>query len=325
MSGDVETYFVRTLVRTPPAKRDEMSLATLHPHPRDELVVFDEGEHAYYVIHAKSNTFLRAPVSVSGLYHRFFGEFDANGMSLSVAKKRKGDKTSPYYWLLQTVESGTDEDGARAIRDAWNRSGMRAASFGTQTHLDLELHLNRGGERSLSAHSAQTRAGMDWIENKALREYGWKPYRTEWSIFIDMRAAASSDDTEADGDLVECHAHLLCGQLDALFVHPETLEYHLCDWKICQSDKLERTSGTFGGRLPTGKKPLHEVPDNSYGHYLVQQSLYAYILKKRYGIRVSTARLVHIPSDEATPVAREIMLTLLDDSTIQAMFSPPPP
>lgn len=93
------------------------------------------------------------------------------------------------------------------------------------------------------------------------------------------------------------------------------------DWKFCQADKLDKTSGAWGGRgPPCGKGPLSKVPDNSYGHYVTQQSLYAYMLKKRYDIHVASARLVHIPTDEESPVAREIMLTLLDDATIEAMF-----
>ena len=69
-----------------------------------------------------------------------------------------------------------------------------------------------------------------------------------------------------------------------------------------------------------GKGPLAKVPDNSYGHYLAQQSVYAYILRVRYGISVASSRLVHIPSDEQTPVAREVPLELLPDPIIVQMF-----
>ena len=65
--------YVRTARAAPPATRDARRLAVAHAHPRDDLVVFDDAEHAYYVVHSKSRTFLRAPVSVSGIYKKFFG------------------------------------------------------------------------------------------------------------------------------------------------------------------------------------------------------------------------------------------------------------
>ena len=63
------------------------------------------------------------------------------------------------------------------------------------------------------------------------------------------------------------------------------------------------------------------VPDNSYGKYTVQQSLYAFVLKKRYGITVKTARLIHIPADEIEPIAREVVLTLLDDTVVANLMT----
>lgn len=70
-----------------------------------------------------------------------------------------------------------------------------------------------------------------------------------------------------------------------------------------------------------GKGPLKDVPDNSFGHYLAQQSIYAFILRKRYSITVASARLVHIPSDVAEPKAVEVPLTLLPDDVVERLFA----
>ena len=119
----------------------------------------------------------------------------------------------------------------------------------------------------------------------------------------------------------------MCGQLDALFVDDRG-DYHLVDYKFTKPGKLDRDDGAQfapGRRVPTGSWPLDDVPNNSYGHYLFQQSTYAYILAKRYGIRVKTSRLLHIPvtaRDEAGPVdAREVPLELLSDATMREAFA----
>lgn len=68
-------------------------------------------------------------------------------MSRTVARKRKADKQSPYYWLIQHQACPDDEEAVAAtIRDAWNRLGDRASSEGTEV-------------RACSAPDGPTRAG----------------------------------------------------------------------------------------------------------------------------------------------------------------------
>ena len=69
------------------------------------------------------------------------------------------------------------------------------------------------------------------------------------------------------------------------------------------------------------KAPVDHVPDNSYGHYLLQQSLYAYMLKKRYGVELASMRLLHIPTDAGEDVkAVEIRLEPIEDDVICSLF-----
>ena len=305
--------FIRTFVPHVPAMRDTMPLALKNAHPRDALVSFDEATHAYFVLHKESLTYIKVCISVSGLYKQFFNDFDSKTMSLSVAKKRKSDKSSPYYWLLQATE--TEEEGAQAIREAWEKLGSRASGFGTKAHLHAELALNGKLDEPAVHLPAPSRAALAWIDAKRL-SHGWEPFRTEYSIFMDM-----ANPTTKDGSYFKNQPYILAGQIDALFRDPSTNDIHMADWKFCQKDKLDATSGAFGGRPPpNGLGPLANVPDNSLGHYTVQQSLYAYMLKKRYDITVASASLVHIPTDVETPTAREIPLTLLDDDVLEKMF-----
>jgi hypothetical protein len=305
--------FVRTFVPAPPAMRDTMALALKHAHPRDAFISFDESTHAYFIFHKESNTFMKVCLSVSGLYKRFFDEFDSERVSLSVAKKRRTDKSSPYYWLLQSYE--TDEEGALAIQSAWSKTGERAAAFGTKAHLHAELSMNGVLNEPVETLPLPSRAALAWIHKKTTT-CGWEPFRTEYSIFMDMKHP-----TTTDGSLFKHQRYMLAGQVDALFRDTKTHQIHMADWKFTQSEKLDKNSGAYGGRgPPRGKGPLSSVPDNSYGHYLVQQSLYAYMLKKRYDIRIASAMLVHVPTDEENPVAREVPLELLPDEIIEAMF-----
>ena len=165
-------------------------------------------------------------------------------------------------------------------------------------------------------------AGRHWVDQCVTEEKGWIPWRTEWTLYMNkLSACAGECDRDNLGESAGCHDDLVGGQLDALFFNKLDCTYHLVDWKFTGDRKLDRRSNEFNGHLATGKGPLADVPDNSYGHYLVQQSCYAYFLKKRYGIEISTSRLVHIPSDVESPVAREIELDLLSDETIEALFA----
>ena len=325
-----QQLFIRHAVDESPAPPDAGKLAADNAHERDRLIGFKDEGHFYLVRHEKSNTLLKLLRSVSGLYGRYFGMFDSTGSARSVFKKKKRiHRESPYYWLIEAQDDPDDEEACvEEIQRVWTMGGTRAADNGTLAHLDCELHLNDAEPRAERAQPTTNRsrkiklmsdAATRWIDEVAIEEYGWEPFRTEYSLFIDGKAV--TDDHDCDGDLLERHQYLVAGQADALFHHPETGQFHLVDWKFCQSSKLDKDAGTFNGRLPMGTGPLADVPDNSYGHYLSQQSIYAFVLKKRYGIHVTSARLLHVPSDEPEPVAREIVLDLLPDETVRRMFS----
>lgn len=125
-----------------------------------------------------------------------------------------------------------------------------------------------------------------------------------------------------DGDLLAHHADVVAGQTDLLMRHEEH-GFWLVDYKFCGGRKLDRDAGGYRGVVPRGLAPLQDVPDNSYGHYLAQQSLYAFILGRRYGVKVGRSSLLHVPTDEVPVRPRLVDLELLPDAAVRAMFSPP--
>ena len=290
------------------------------------MIHFKEDTHEYSLLHAETGTIVVLGQSMSSLSKPFFKVFDTNKNALSVYRKRKRDASSPYYWLIQSQPDPDDEKSVtRAITDAWTNLGQRAASDGTRAHLNMEHYLNGQSPCVEYTHPKDDRdrrikkltdAGRKWVDETAFGKYKWKAFRTEHSIYIDMSRATK----RTDGDMVANHAKFIAGQLDALFDDPSTGEYHLVDWKFCKKDKLDERSGEYMGTVPYGEPPLQMLTDNSLGHYTVQQSMYAFVLKRRYGISVKTARLIHIPADMADPVAREIELNLLPDDVILDMI-----
>lgn len=149
--------FIREIVERAPAQPDEGPLALANPHERDACIMFREEDHAYFVFHKASDTYLRLWKSVSGLYKLYFSDFDAEAMSRTVARKRKADKQSPYYWLIQHQACPDDEEAVAAtIRDAWSRLGDRASSEGTEVRASpAPGSLRRaGGPAGLTARRA---------------------------------------------------------------------------------------------------------------------------------------------------------------------------
>ena len=322
-----QPLYIRTIVSDWPGEPDTGTLSDRNGHERDKLVHFKQDTHEYSLLDSKTNTIVVLVQSMSSLSKPFFEDFDAEKNARSVFLKRKRDRQSPYYWFIQSQTYPDNEtEVTRAITEVWAKLGHRASAEGTLAHLDMEIYLN--GQLPRTKHTypdddesdlhvrKMSDAGRKWVDKLAFGEYGWEAYRTEHSIYIDMSRAGEDE----DGDIIDNQPKFVAGQLDALFLDRTNTEYHLVDWKFCGKDKLDARSGEYNGLLRKGTGPLQMLPDNSLGKYIVQQSLYAFVLRRRYGITVKTARLIHVPSDVADPVAREIMLDLLHDDVIHELI-----
>ena len=241
-------------------------------HRLDAFIEFVSEGHLYlYKPHTRDEE--KFPISVSGLYSLYFAEFDAGQVISRYFEKWKDDPRSKYY---DAIERGRraglcDPQIADSIRIGWQWKGVLASIAGTRMHKNIELALGGLPYESECRECLLFRDFVrDWLEPRL-----WRVYRLEWSIF--------------------CAASRVAGQIDALFQYAG--KFHMVDWKRC-SKPLDPAEGIEFARY--AKAPLDFLLDNPCTHYFIQQNLYAVILERWYGIKVSTMHLVQTHPSLAT-------------------------
>ena len=144
----------------------------------------------------------------------------------------------------------------------WDKKGKESAEAGTKLHQRIDEYYH---------HKEVQAEDKDYLLFKQFANaYKLNPYRSEWAIY------------DEDSGIV--------GVVD--FLDYSNGEYILYDWK--RSEKVVE-----GGQPITknkfdeyGLKPIENVPNTDYWHYVLQLSFYRYILEKNYGIRIKESRLV---------------------------------
>lgn len=201
-------------------------LALQNPHPRDERVRYVDETHTYFLDGRA------LPLSVSGLWARYFPHFDADGPShrrpaadrvsrcLGAPPPRTGtldkyfdiwavDPKSKYHTLIRYLSLVHNMDATQQreeIKRLWNANGADASDAGTCMHRDIEFHLNGlAPEAPDTPEFAQFR---EW-RRTFMADAGLQPYRTEFSIY----------DEDAD----------LAGQIDCLMRTADG-KYVMVDW-----------------------------------------------------------------------------------------------
>lgn len=173
-----------------------------------------------------------------------------------------------YYNLihyLKTTRTLEREAICQAIAGMWSKSGEKASTLGTALHRACEVHCNDPSHPELDLSSKE--AGM-YLRFR--QDYPhWEPYRTEWSVFC----------KEAD----------LSGQIDAIYRDTRTGEFVMVDYKRCK-DPISPNNPW----RKFGKPPFAQVPDTSFGHYSIQQSVYRWILDQLYGLHVTNCYLLQL-------------------------------
>lgn len=236
-------------------------LARLHPHPLDARVVMDPVAHKYFLDGEK--TF---PISVTGVWASKFEKFDPEAC---VNKYFVGWSSSPsnkYFQLIQYLKiraQKTDDEIKTEIMAFWNDNGNLQSNLGTHMHLQIERALN---ELPYEDNTPEMTMYHTFFKVE-IGGRGWKPYRTEWSVF----------DEEA----------MVAGQIDSVFVDADG-GLHMVDWKRCK-DKLTPAMKSYRNRRGYGL--CSHLLDTSYNHYCVQQNLYKYILQKNYGVHLRSMHL----------------------------------
>jgi hypothetical protein len=259
---------------------EPLKLELLNAHPRDARIVFDAELHKYFI------DGLRYPSSVSGLIHEYFPHFDGPAVVKAGFDKWSTNRWNKYYRLiyyLRNILELDDEQCKSEIVRMWGASGHSASTQGTDTHLQIELCLNDADHQSASPEFQQYLA---WRATHPT----WQPYRTEWSVFSEPE--------------------LICGQIDSLWVDDAGL-YHMADWKRVAEMK------TTGFRNECGFGPLKGLPSSNWGHYVLQQNVYAWMVETHYGIKVASLSLVQVHPDLAT--FKEHPLPRIDSSVESIM------
>lgn len=153
----------------------------------------------------------------------------------------------------------------------WENLRNESAEAGTYLHACIDAYARQS---EVVDAPPEFRHFLDLVD-----EFEFEPIRSEWAVFDEEYEVA--------------------GTLDMLFRYQG--EVFLFDWK--RTEEMKRDN-----RWESGFGPVCDLPNCNFWKYALQQNIYAYILKKRYGICVSGARLVVLhpdnPSYEIHPVPR---------------------
>ncbi len=193
-------------------------------------------------------------LSVSSVVSRFFPVFDPD---MAIEKIKKGRSWNPghRYW-------GLDD---QSIKDMWEKKGNEASAKGTYLHEQIERYYL---ERTIDPPPE-----FSYFEEFVVDHAHIQPYRTEWRIF---------DETEG-----------VAGTID--FVAKNGSAFEMYDWKrsLKVVDKITGNPVTHNP-WDKGVGQLNDMDDTSYNQYSIQQSMYRYILEKKYELEISTMYLVVI-------------------------------
>jgi len=166
----------------------------------------------------------------------------------------------------------------------WNKS----AADGTAVHKELEKYILN---RRTRPKYLKAREGVKWLKDRVYSNSSFTVY-TEATLY--------SEEIK------------ITGTIDLLIYNDTTDEYVLGDWK---TNKMIRQTG-FKGAMGT-KWPCTKLEDCNYNHYVLQLSMYRYLLEKYYGLTVKNQFLIHLR--EAKSV--EYPMPYLKD-TIEEMLIP---
>ena len=224
-----------------------------NPLPREDRIVFHADPHKYEV------DGITVPRSATSLIHSYcLVEFDPAKALASMSVTKRGRLFNSHDGCQMADEE---------ICAAWVANGKAASARGTLLHYHAEAHCNAICVEP--PHSLEFRMVVLIVD--ALRDMGFKPYRTEVCVI---------------------HIGLCCaGQIDALFIN-DVCSLALVDWK--------RSKVTFDKCFRPLGPPLEQVPDCNGFLYMLQLSLYKYICESEYGLKIDNLFLgvVHPSQDK---------------------------
>ena len=229
-------------------------LAAKNPHILDTTIKFVESTHTYYVkwYHhlMKSEFDCTDTISVSGLVHNYFEDFDADKI---IGKMKNGKK------FATSVYAGMSAD---EIKDLWEKNRVKASTEGTTMHMLLELFFTASLDISKYQHFKCVKQFVSWKDDVFV---GFVPFRTEMRLrtWNDMRVTGTADLIAVKENHPE---PTKCGHVLSLYIF---------DWKT--SKKITKYNP-----WQSGKGCCESLPDTNFSHYSLQQNCYTYMLEYFY-------------------------------------------
>ena len=217
--------------------------------------------------------------SVTQFIKKFFNEFDTKKISKYVAKARrnkgeKGPKGKPIT--------------AWNVRKEWKNS----ADEGTHIHEQIEEYiLGKGYNMKVQDVHKKSMQGINYFTKEMERLSHAQP-KTELRLYSETLGIA--------------------GTIDLSIIHEQWDEddcrnvVSLYDWK---TNKQIRTTSYKKSPHPLMKNEV----DCSMTHYILQLSLYAYILETEYDMEIDELVIVHLTEGTATPYKVKYRKELIEE------------
>jgi hypothetical protein len=212
---------------------------------------FVENKHIYYMLDPKTGKIRSNYPSVSKVMKKFFEPFNADMISLSMAK---GDK-----------------EKQKLILQEWKEAGDYSTNMGSRVHYELEVDLIARNGNYKKVRQPVYSINEEQIEKSDNMIMAGKNYLN----LMEERGAVLLDTEIILGDPTLGYV----GQPDKgwIMLNKEKTDFGLVitDWKSNQPKNFEISSYTKG-MYP----PFEKHPNNALGHYYLQIPLYARLLRE---------------------------------------------
>ena len=162
------------------------TLEKKHPHPMDARIHYVDSTHKYYL------DGFELPISITGVIHNLFPQFDAAAAIDKYFDNWSVDKNSKYHALisyLRIVRGMPDSEIKSEIATLWTSSGSEASEAGTTMHAEIEAFENDGVHPA--EKSKEYTQFEEWKRRQDVCE--WTIYRTEWSIYNEAARVAGEE------------------------------------------------------------------------------------------------------------------------------------
>lgn len=236
-----------------PLGADPTALAMAIAHPLDCTIRFTESTHKYQVDFDGLGFQDHDIISVSGLVHQFFAEFDPDD---AIQKMMRGRNWRPNhkYFLCTPAQ----------IKADWSANGRLASTRGTWLHGQLERYMNGFDLRAQPyCNLLPLRQFFQWEAEHFSPHL--VPFRTEFRFRSnqDLRLTGTADLLAVDP------LHPPPGECEGV------LTLHIIDWKF--SKEIKTTN-----QYQCGLGPCQNMADCNFSHYTLQQNLYKWLLETQY-------------------------------------------